>query len=193
MLASEHDVNVDDKRGEWALLGEEYLLDPDGTSFAPDDNVTAAVGRKLGKRITARKERDFDKADNIREDLRRDYMVEIDDRTKEWKVVSPEGGRWADDEDASATDNVVIRQEWEDDSATGDVASEQGPDDDGGDVRVVADRGVDAAEEMTGDENPLDAAELSKMTVPKLKEMLWEAGLPVSGRKRELIERLTSA
>eukprot|EP00985_Skeletonema_marinoi_P004505 scaffold1957_cov118-Skeletonema_marinoi.AAC.12 len=39
----------------------------------------------------------------------------------------------------------------------------------------------------------LDEADLSSMTVPQLKELLKEKSLPVSGRKAELIERLTSA
>merc|ERR1712176_1023500 len=37
----------------------------------------------------------------------------------------------------------------------------------------------------------LNAAELAKLTIPKLKDLLRERGLKVSGKKAELIDRLT--
>ena len=36
-----------------------------------------------------------------------------------------------------------------------------------------------------------DADDLAKLTVPKLKELLRERSLPVSGKKQELIDRLS--
>jgi len=47
------------------------------------------------------------------------------------------------------------------------------------------------ADSPPNDQN-LDEAQLTSMTVPQLKEKLREAGKPVSGRKSELIERLLS-
>ena len=110
-LATDYNVNVDDKNSEWALLNEEYLLDVEGTSLVPDEGVQSAIGKKLGERVLARKARDFDLADNIRDELRREYVVEIDDRSKEWVVVAPEGGEWADDE---ADGDFVSKEEWDD-------------------------------------------------------------------------------
>ena len=48
---------------------------------------------------------------------------------------------------------------------------------------------VDSNVEM---ETESDEADLTSLTIPELKIRLKEAGLPVSGRKSELIERLTS-
>ena len=47
----------------------------------------------------------------------------------------------------------------------------------------------DEEEETTAEEGPEDV-DYSKMSVSELKEMLKEKGLPVSGKKAELIERL---
>ena len=46
---------------------------------------------------------------------------------------------------------------------------------------------------IEADSSPLDESALSTLTVPELKEKLREAGLPVSGRKSELIERLLNS
>ena len=47
---------------------------------------------------------------------------------------------------------------------------------------------------MNGDSDRSDEhASLSTMTVPELKERLREVGLPVSGKKSELITRLIEA
>ena len=54
-------------------------------------------------------------------------------------------------------------------------------------LRLAARRPLAAAVRMSSQED------LSKRTVVQLKEQLRAAGLPVSGRKAELIERLLSA
>ena len=50
---------------------------------------------------------------------------------------------------------------------------------------------LDGAQEY--DDSVLDESVLTTLTVPQLKEKLREAGLPVSGRKSELVERLLSS
>ena len=57
----------------------------------PDKDVITAIGKKLGKRILARKRHDFDLAEDIGNKLHNDYVVEINDRSKEWMVVAPRG------------------------------------------------------------------------------------------------------
>ena len=53
------------------------------SSFVPDKDVRAKISEKLGERILARKRRDFNLADDIRDELRGEYVVEIDDGSKE--------------------------------------------------------------------------------------------------------------
>ncbi len=185
MLNDKYKVNVDDKRAEWSLLSEEYLLSPD-TAFVPEEKVQIEIEKKLGERILARKARNFDLADEIREELMTVYLVDVDDRAKEWIVMEPEDGVWADDDNDDDETNIVSQEEWESD---GTVEEEEDDDDEDEDI----DNEVAAEEEAVEPvQAALDEADLSSMTVPQLKELLKEKGLPVSGRKAELIERLTN-
>ncbi|KAL9181699.1 hypothetical protein ACHAXT_012042 [Thalassiosira profunda] len=188
-LQTEFNVNVDDRAGEWALLYEEYLLDEEGTSFVPDDDVQMEIGKRLGERILARKARDFGLADRIRDELERDYVVEIDDRSKEWVVVAPEGARWSEDEgDDGEMANVESKQEWEADDDEGSFGDDDDEEDDDLPEDITIEADADAAPSSS-----LDESDLSELTIPELKEKLKAAGLPVSGRKSELIERLGNA
>ncbi|KAL7540915.1 hypothetical protein ACHAXR_010475 [Thalassiosira sp. AJA248-18] len=72
-------------------------------------DVALRIVTLLGERVQARKSRDFDLADNIRDDLRNDYMAEVDDWSKDWVVLASEGGSWVDDDDDGL--NVVSKQE----------------------------------------------------------------------------------
>eukprot|EP00577_Skeletonema_sp_RCC1716_P006963 CAMPEP_0113388356 /NCGR_PEP_ID=MMETSP0013_2-20120614/9039_1 /TAXON_ID=2843 ORGANISM="Skeletonema costatum, Strain 1716" /NCGR_SAMPLE_ID=MMETSP0013_2 /ASSEMBLY_ACC=CAM_ASM_000158 /LENGTH=560 /DNA_ID=CAMNT_0000271339 /DNA_START=128 /DNA_END=1810 /DNA_ORIENTATION=- /assembly_acc=CAM_ASM_000158 len=189
MLTDKYSVNVDDRNAEWSLLSEEYVLSPD-TALVPEEKVQIEIEKKLGERILARKARNFDLADDIREELLQDYMVDVDDRAKEWMVMEPEGGAWADDEDDET--NIVSKEEWE-----SDVSVEEEEDDEGdiADDEVTAEEEDEEVEEEAVEpvQAALDEADLSSMTVPELKELLKEKGLKVSGKKAELIERLTDS
>lgn len=116
-LGSKYNVNVDDRKGEWALRHEEYEMSS-YSSIVPDLEVIKTIGNKLADRIMARKNRDFDLADQIREELEDVYLVKIDDKKKEWRIVQPEGARWAEDEDEAdefAGSNFVSKAEFDDD------------------------------------------------------------------------------
>lgn len=199
-LTNEFNVNIDDKSGEWALLHEEYQLNINESAFVPDENVQVMIGKKLGDRILARKARNFDLADDIRDELLNEYVVEIDDRAKEWMVSNPRGGQWSlngDDE----VNNIVSKQEWDeeddvdedvDDSNSNNGWEENDDEDDSVGLREGDD---DSAESNTGNVSSSSSSSLSEstlleLTVPELKEKLREAGLPLSGRKSELILRL---
>ncbi len=181
MLNDKYNVNVDDRNAEWSLLSEEYLLSPD-TAFVPEEKVQIEIEKKLGERILARKARNFDLADEIREELLTVYSVDVDDRAKEWIVMEPEDGVWADDDDDDDDTNFVSKEEWESDGSV----EEDGDEDDDFEPEAAAEEVVEPVQAA------LDEADLSSMTVPQLKELLKQKGLPVSGRKAELIERLTN-
>jgi cysteinyl-tRNA synthetase len=125
-LTTGYNVNIEDRAGEWALLNEEYTFNSAGSSFMPDETIIATIGERLGDRILARKRRDFDTADDIRDELRDDYAVEIDDGNKEWTIVSPRGAMWADDDNDYNNDdgggkNVVSKEEWDAEDDDDDV------------------------------------------------------------------------
>ena len=200
-LTARYNVNIDDRAGEWALLSEEYMFNKAESSFIPEETIIAAIGKRLGDRILARKRRDFDMADDIRDELRNDYVVEIDDGNKEWMIASPRGAMWDtnDDNENGGGMNVVSKEEWD---------AEDANDDDGDDDKYMEQDNIDVAFDdfmINGSAKEVDneiilavgtddvASTLSTLTVPELRERLKELGLPVSGKKSELIARLIDA
>jgi len=91
-LLQDFNVNVDDRKGkfthhtvgEWSLLNEEYVLDTESSNSVPSDEDQKEISQLLGGRILARKENSYDLADKIRDELKKKYNVEIDDRKKEY-------------------------------------------------------------------------------------------------------------
>jgi len=91
-LLQDFNVNVDDRKGkfthhtvgEWSLLNEEYVLDTESSNSVPSDEDQKEISQLLGERILARKENSYDVADKIRDELKKKYNVEIDDRKKEY-------------------------------------------------------------------------------------------------------------
>ena len=63
-------------RGAYARRG--------GGDITPEDED--AISRMLADRYHAKKQRNFDAADGIRDDLMARYNVSIDDRSNEWRV-----------------------------------------------------------------------------------------------------------
>jgi hypothetical protein len=192
-LTDKYNVNIDDRAGEWALLNEEYMFNKAESSFIPDESIIAAIGKRLGDRILARKRRDFDLADDIRDELRNDYVVEIDDGNKEWIIVSPRGAMWSNDDDDGM--NVVSKEEWDaEDNDDDDDDDEQDDIDVAFDDFVTNGSAKEIEDEIIVAVGTDDVTStLSSLTVPELKERLREAGLPVSGKKSELITRLVDA
>ena len=201
-LTAKYNVNIDDRAGEWALLSEEYMFNEAESSFMPEETIIAAIGKRLGDRILARKRRDFDMADDIRDELRNDYVVEIDDGNKEWMIVSPRGAMWDanDDNENGGGMNFVSKEEWD--------AEDDANDDDDDDDKYMEQDNIDVAFDdfMINDsakevDNEIIlavgtddvASTLSTLTVPELKDRLKELGLGVSGKKSELIARLIDA
>lgn len=177
-LGSTYHVNVDDRAGEWALRNEEYQMSS-YSSVTPDEEIQKLIGNKLADRITARKNRDFDLADQIRQELEDVYLLKIDDKNKEWRVSQPEGARWVDDNegDEFAGMNFVSKVEFDNDEDEDEDIDEDLNDEEDEEGELL-------------DDKPM--ADLSSLTVPELKARLKEVGLPVGGVKADLIERLSA-
>lgn len=152
-------IRIDDKSSEWHVDSEEFACADRGQL---SDQDVAYVEEKLVERHGAKRDRYYEVADAIRDDLRESYGIAIDDRTKEWRVEFDVAGNTqseeiADQEESANVSDVEDSVVEEEEEAVTDSASEE---------------------------------DLAKLTVPALKEKLKAAGLPVSGKKAELIDRL---
>jgi hypothetical protein len=213
-LKTEYGIKVNDKRREWSINTINNSNDDNKTvdvyvpsPIAPKDDPThlmeeeskAFIQKRLTDREAARKSKDYAMADIIRDELKDDYSVVVDDRTKEWKVVTSEEDAFASEAQASQRSAFVREKEmsvFEEDLETffGDAPVEE--DEEGEPLSsttstaLVEDEIVLVPEEK---DDMDESSHLSTLTVVVLKEKLRKAGLPVSGRnKAELIERLTS-
>lgn len=178
-------VAIDDANREWHVDSDEYVESPMSTG---NHNLTPEqineISAKLAERFACKLSRDYDRADDIRDELAEVYGVEIDDRTKEWSCV-PKDGASDDDRDfaaqaASSQSSAFKRTlpERELESELDSILDGDGSFEDN----------VDDHASLTETE-----ADLSSLKVVELKEKLRVAGLPVSGTKAELIDRLLSA
>lgn len=147
------------------------------------------IDSRLKERHSFKRERYYDEADAIREELREKYAVNIDDRTKEWSVESaPEFSvvdagvveYSAEDEDLDAALEAML------DDSEQDFSEEERYDE----IEDDSEEEEEEEEEIEDEVPSMTEEELSGLTVPVLKEKLKEAGLPVSGRKADLISRL---
>jgi hypothetical protein len=135
------------------------------------------------QRIEARRKRDYDTADTIRNELKEKFGVEINDRKNEWYISSTKTASNSHQQSPLP----LYRQDYTEYSVVEDNSdSVTTPDNNNNDDDVGND-------DNNEDDNEGWEEDLSKMTVVQLKEKLRSAGLPVSGTKAVLIERLHSS
>jgi cysteinyl-tRNA synthetase len=127
-LRKKYGILIDDVNGEWNVIGFDYILSPrcKGKLSQLVSERLEDIEDMIRERAIARHEKNFLRADEIRDELRSTFGVTIDDRIKEWAVT-----------DLYSTNEV------------------------------------------------------EQMTVLELRKQLKAAGLKVSGKKVELIERLS--
>jgi len=88
ILISRFNVVVDDKRKEWRVDTDDYTESQD--SMARDSLTLEQIEyikMKLVERLAFKTKRDYDAADAIRDELKFEYSVFINDRSKEWNYV----------------------------------------------------------------------------------------------------------
>jgi len=175
-----------------------------------DENVINYIQSRLKERLEFKKNREYEEADIIRDELRDEYGVSIDDRTREWSVKVSEYSVLGDELNEVASrssppapyDFLVEAEEdedEEDDSVFSEDEEEEDEDEeddyfvseDDDEVELVEEEEI--SEIVAEDGEPAEEVDLSEFTVVELKAKLREAGLPVSGKKAELIERLSLA
>ncbi|KAJ1453284.1 hypothetical protein M885DRAFT_619180 [Pelagophyceae sp. CCMP2097] len=104
LLRDKFNVQVDDREKTWHVhqfrsqdrreddaafsrTPRDYAIAEDSAILASEDEET--VRRLVADRSTAKRNRDFNEADGIRDELIEDFDVYINDKTKEWRVGKP--------------------------------------------------------------------------------------------------------
>lgn len=96
-LAGKFNVSIQDKLKQWSVGGD---FGPDGPKprgvytrrgggDLTDEDIIE-ITKLLGERSGAKKNRDYDTADDIRNHLRDTHNIQIDDKSMEWHVDSPD-------------------------------------------------------------------------------------------------------
>jgi len=176
-LQQKYSVKIDDRSREWRVFSDEYVLSPvSGGKVELDDEIVDFIQSRLKERSRYKVERNYDAADAIRDELREKYSVSIDDRVREWSVVVDEFSVMESGSITRGAPSFKVIEDGNEDDVPQAVGLEEARSDDD----TVSQ--VDNVE----DEN------LAELTVVQLKDRLREAGLPVGGKKSELIERLSA-
>jgi SAP domain len=156
---------------------------------AMDDETIAYIQERLQERLELKNDKQYEAADEIRDELSQRLGVTIDDRTQEWNIEVDQFT--VVDTDRRSSDISVERQlqtpppsySIEED----DINEDDDADDDFNDsFEAVFESESDIADSPAS----TDEEDLTRFTIPELKEKLRALGLAVSGKKPELIERL---
>jgi len=167
-LQADYSIRVDDRSKEWHVVTNSYLYVPSAHQLEEQD--VEFIQDQMSQRASAKLKADYETADNIRDSLMDQFAVSIDDRLKEWTVVVDPSNRMASPD----TGSNFTADDVEDDVSETEETDNQ-----------ISDEEEEEVEEEEED------VKLENMTVVQLKEKLKARGLPVSGRKAELIERLS--
>eukprot|EP00977_Amphora_coffeiformis_P020193 scaffold8005_cov275-Amphora_coffeaeformis.AAC.11 len=175
-------IRIDDRSREWMVVTDEYALSPPDTSIAVE--VKSLIESKINERAVAKLNKDYDTADAIRDELEETFNVQIDDRVREWRLLGPISSPPVMDQ--FHDEEEEYDEEEDEESEESDFAFFAS-------VAETVDQEAAAGVEEEVSEPPKNGEDLESLKVDELKERLREAGLPVSGRKAELIERLMSS
>ena len=201
ILKTKYRVKVDDKNREWSVenigkenengkivIGEEYVPSPlcklDDPTHTMSEETKTLIAQQLAERTSYRKKRDYTMADKILDELMAHYSIVVDDRTKEWKVIL--GDDFEDDDFVkgalSSQRSAYVR--------SGKKTIKE--DSNSRNVTIGRNDSIKDAEEVMPSTSK-ETLDFDSMTVVELKAQLRQAGLPVSGKKAEIILRLKNA
>ena len=175
------------------------------------EETLRSIEQLIKERAEAKDNKDYNVADEILDTLQEDYGVRVDDAKKAWFFLPRP--REVEDEIAILKQSGTIARNAKDENR---VKSKQKSrdaseiplgisfdDDDDDDDRLPI--GISLGTNENREEMPqgvqvnsqdttcdeMNNIDLNSYTVPQLKDKLREAGLPVSGRKSELVARLS--
>ena len=84
-LAADFNVRLDDRNMQWHLDSQDYVQVPSVHNF--DEDTLAFIQDQVNQRTQARIEKDYKKADAIRDSLIDEFSVVIEDRVKGMVVL----------------------------------------------------------------------------------------------------------
>jgi len=198
-LGQSFGVKINDKIKLWSVGGvfeEEtgvggrrgYIQEE--TSSPVDPELANEIQSLVDERAEAKKNRDYETADDIRDSLREQFDVSLDDRMKYWSVG--ENSRFRNNssefDDANVTyDDIQEEKSENSDEFEAEMSKlEESFSEATGNSIINED-----TEEEANEESALFVEEdLKSLTVVQLKDKCREKSLAVSGKKAELIERL---
>ena len=201
MLKVKYRVRVDDKNREWfvenaaenengSVASEgEYVPSPlcklDHPTHTMEQELKMQIAQQLAERSLHRKKRNYKIADKILNEVMSQYNVVVDDRTKEWKVVL--GDDFENDDFVKGAQlsqrSAFVR------SGKRPIAKHRHDNNDSITEKTSL---MENTDEFNAGLNQ-DRIDFTAMTVAELKEQLRSVGLAVSGRKADLILRLSNA
>ena len=199
-LFERYNIRIDDQLGEWSVGGKFFGADDDNTShWASTKNKQTLLGYKkseasenlseteeryiqgkVDERMRAKRTRNYDLSDSIRDELYAKYDVTIHDKEGLWSA----GGDFGEEHSW----NHVTTPESKTNISSGDHDTVS--------RRSSSSREDNAPKTPKGEissgtsGNAMSREELAGLTVVQLKDMLRESRLTVSGTKAKLIDRL---
>ena len=199
-------VAVDDKKKTWRVTDPfktMYTYGGQRMQNVPKDSLRQ-IEQLVRDRSDAKKQKNFRRADEILEDLRIHFGVRVDDNKKAWYFLQKSkeerdamkkdkvGGKKRGDRNSknkqSKADKVSDWSVLKVDTAMPEGVSlspvEDDPDSMPEGIVIESNNDQKRASERQ------HRSDMEALTIPQLKDKLREAGLPVSGRKAELVDRL---
>lgn len=88
VLMNQYNVAIDDRSREWRVDTDEYARKEGCTQHTFSEEEVQHIESRLKERFVLKRDRCYEDADAIRDDLRSTFRIAIDDRTKEWFVES---------------------------------------------------------------------------------------------------------
>jgi len=179
-LKRKYHVVIDDMNGEWHARGNNYTVSPQLEDSMPPHIKLARkeIEMLIRERSQAKGEKDYSRADEIRSDLLDIYGVRLDDRLKEWSILK---------HDPSITSHGSVQSATKEEDSTVNNHVQEGW---GMNVQLNIDEVDDFDCKNEAQTFPDEEKTLESLTVTKLREELKSAGLPINGRKADLIQRL---
>lgn len=83
-LSDEFGISIDDRNSEWHMRNAPYTVARNCRTL--DEETQQKIQGMVEQRLRARDAKDFETADDIRNDLETNFSVLIDDRLREWYV-----------------------------------------------------------------------------------------------------------
>ena len=167
-LKKKYNVIVSDDNGEWYVRGGDFVLSPLMNDQLPPfiERSRRDIEDLINKRVQAKLARNFKEVSFIRSQLMELYGVELDDKLREWivkidLVPSVEVNKTVDPKSMLEVEGSCLK---ETESTENTGTNEE---------RIV-----------------MDEEYFSSLTVVQLKEKARASGIPVSGRKAVLVQRL---